>query len=138
MLKYTPTVFLILALINSRVVFAQSYDNAKLSPAFGATLGILIILFSLAIALFFIAIWIWLLIDVIKRPMDSTHKALWILGMIFLGWFVSLAYFIAIKKGKIKDSNSSTVLEVNYVQENPATIDPSPTVSEPNQQTPQA
>ena len=64
--------------------------------AIGAGLGILFVLFFIALGLLAFVFWIWMLIDAIKNPgLSSTERIVWVLVIIFLHFLGALIYFFA-------------------------------------------
>ena len=59
-------------------------------------LGILALLFFLALGLLVFAFWIWMLIDAISNNgLSGTEKIVWVLVIIFLHFLGALIYFFA-------------------------------------------
>ena len=57
-------------------------------------LGILFLLFFLALGLLLFAFWIWMLIDAISNNgLSGTEKIVWVLVIIFLHFLGALIYF---------------------------------------------
>jgi uncharacterized RDD family membrane protein YckC len=64
--------------------------------AIGAGLGILVILFFIALAVLAFVFWIWMLIDAIKNPgLSGTERIVWVLVIVFLHFLGALIYFFA-------------------------------------------
>jgi hypothetical protein len=52
------------------------------------------VLLALAATIF----WIWMLIDCISQPMESTEKLIWVLVIIFLHLLGAVLYFVIKRK----------------------------------------
>lgn len=64
-----------------------------------AGLGIIWVLFILAIAVLAFVFWIWMLVDAIKNPnLSSNERIVWVLVIIFVNWLGALIYFLAGRK----------------------------------------
>lgn len=64
--------------------------------AVGAGLGILFLLFFIALGVLAFVFWIWMLIDAIKNPgLSDTEKIVWVLVIVFLHFLGALVYFFA-------------------------------------------
>jgi len=62
-------------------------------------LGVLLVLFVIALALSFVVFWIWMLIDAIKNPgLSSTERIVWVLVILFLHLLGAIIYFFAGRK----------------------------------------
>jgi beta-lactamase regulating signal transducer with metallopeptidase domain len=63
------------------------------------TLGVLGILIALAM----IALWIWVLVDAVKRIFNNSYeKAIWVLVLLLLPGIAMIAYLILVKYGTYK------------------------------------
>jgi phospholipase D-like protein len=64
--------------------------------AIGAGIGILLILFFIALGLLAFVFWIWMLVDAIKNPgLSGTERIVWVLVIVFLHFLGALIYFFA-------------------------------------------
>ncbi len=66
--------------------------------------GIIIESILIPLVILFLVLWVWMLIDCIKRPDDefaiggNYAKIIWIIVIIFAGLIGALIYFVLIKK----------------------------------------
>lgn len=59
-------------------------------------IGTLAALIAMAIVALVFVFWIWMLVDCIKNPsLDSTHKIIWVLVILFLHGLGGLIYYFA-------------------------------------------
>ncbi|MBD3313459.1 hypothetical protein GF345_03385 [Candidatus Woesearchaeota archaeon] len=76
----------------------QMSPEAGVALGFGMLMAIIIavLLFSV-IALLLFVLWIWMLIDCVKREFkDDMEKVVWILLMVFLGALASIIYYFVV------------------------------------------
>lgn len=92
--------FAFIGIIISIIVTITSLAINKDSLMVGSV--IIFGLLALSLMIFFIALWIWMIIDVIIRELDGTEKIIWLLLMIFLGGIISIIYFYVHGKKGLK------------------------------------
>jgi len=84
----------------------QALDQAQVDAAAGAVaatgaaaVGIGLIVFWLIFGVIGFALWLWALIDVIRRQFkDPNNKILWLVLIIVIPWIGSIVYLIAGRK----------------------------------------
>lgn len=79
-------------------------QNAAAANAVAATgaaaVGVGLIIFWLIFGVIGFALWLWALIDVIRRQFrDPNNKVLWLVLIILIPWIGSIVYLIAGRKG---------------------------------------
>lgn len=84
--------------------------------------GVALIIWAL-VSLVCIVLWIWALIDCIKKEFPGSGKVIWILVIVLLGVIGAIIYLIAGKKSGTIPSQSST----------PAQPQPAPTEQKPTE-----
>ena len=85
-------------LANVSILAQQTYSNSSGSGAgfaIGGAMMLIFVLIGLAATVF----WIWMLVDAITRPMDSTQKLIWVLVIVFLHVLGALVYFFVGRNG---------------------------------------
>ncbi|PIR48096.1 hypothetical protein COV06_00495 [Candidatus Uhrbacteria bacterium CG10_big_fil_rev_8_21_14_0_10_50_16] len=60
----------------------------------GAVVGVFFAI--VAVGLLFMAFWIWMLVDVLKR--DIPDKTLWVVLIVFTNWIGAFIYFFVVRK----------------------------------------
>lgn len=63
-------------------------------------LVVLIWLLVMAVILFSVVFWIWMIVDCAQRKMKDNDKVVWILILIFLGSIGAIIYYFAVKRKK--------------------------------------
>jgi len=89
---------------NTALAQYDSYGTTTVGTGLGVGLIILWIIFMLVgLALF--VLWLWMLIDCVKRPFDK--KTMWIVLIIILGWIGAIAYFFVVKRKKLGEGGGT-------------------------------
>ncbi len=76
----------------------------EIYPSMLFSIGAFLILLSIILAVALVVLWLWMLIDCLKRPDDkfayggNNAKIVWILVIIFTGLIGALIYYFLIKK----------------------------------------
>jgi len=64
------------------------------------TFVLFIVLSILALVIFFIVFWLWMLVDCLSSELDVTNKLFWVIIMLAFNFIGALAYLIIAKKRK--------------------------------------
>lgn len=80
---------------------AQSdFNSAAVATTGAAAVGIGLLIFWIIFGVFGFALWLWALIDVIRRTFkDPNNKVIWLIVVLLVPWIGSLVYLIAGRKG---------------------------------------
>jgi len=70
------------------------FDGLSMGDFSGAVVGVFFAI--VAVGLLFMAFWIWMLVDVLKR--DIPDKTLWVVLIVFTNWIGAFIYFFVVRK----------------------------------------
>jgi hypothetical protein len=85
------------AIMNIPALLAQQAPNDGAGAFLGGFIGVMIVVWILAIAA--TIFWIWMLIDVLTSRRETNEKILWFLVVFFLHFLGAIIYFAVARRG---------------------------------------